>query len=304
MFAIGIWLRVDPALSPVVTLELGWFYTAVYVIIIVGVVTIAIGFLGCCGAMRESPALLKIYVCLLALMFILEVIAGILGWVWRNELDQWVRNSFSRTFNGRYIDDFPDSFQDAVVYFQRRMDCCGLNTPEDWENWQEVDSCPCPIDRYVNQYDWTEKCQEDRNDYTLSVYKSCWDNISLWLKNHIIVIGIIGFAVGAVQCLGIYCGIRMIRQFDKGGEDGFLSIIKSPIKAKKAKKEVPLETVTTTKDEGESLVKEKDQPPPKEPEVEAAVTTKEPTAPADETEPLSPSSPAEEAEPPAKENEA
>ncbi|CAH1257043.1 TSPAN11 [Branchiostoma lanceolatum] len=303
LLAIGIWLRVDPGLAPVVTLELGWFYSAVYIIIIAGVVTIAIGFLGCCGAMRENSTLLKAYVGLLALMFLLEVVAGILGFVYRGLLDRWIRDSFSRTFDGRYIDDFPDTFQDAVVYFQRRMDCCGLNTPFDWENWQEVDSCPCPIDRQVNTYDWNEKCQEDRHDRNLSVYRSCWDNISLWLKNHIIVIGIVGLAVCLVQCLGIYCGVKLSLQYGNG-DDQFLSRLKSPIKIKKAKKDVPLQSVTTPKDEGESLVKEKekDQPPPKEPEVEAAVTTKEaePSAPAEETEPLSP--PAETAE--AKENEA
>ncbi|XP_037552991.1 CD9 antigen-like, partial [Nematolebias whitei] len=60
VFAIGMWLRFDPKTkglfeepdSPYV------FYTGVYILIGAGALMMVVGFLGCCGAIQESPWML------------------------------------------------------------------------------------------------------------------------------------------------------------------------------------------------------------------------------------------------------
>ena len=60
---MGIWVRVDPNFQEYVQSTAESFnhlYTAAYVLIAVGVIIMVIGFLGCCGAIRESQCMLSL----------------------------------------------------------------------------------------------------------------------------------------------------------------------------------------------------------------------------------------------------
>ncbi|XP_046891044.1 CD9 molecule a isoform X3 [Hypomesus transpacificus] len=64
VLAIGLWLRFDPKTkglfegtdSPYV------FFTGVYILIAAGALMMVVGFLGCCGAIQESPCMLGLVV--------------------------------------------------------------------------------------------------------------------------------------------------------------------------------------------------------------------------------------------------
>uniref|UniRef100_A0A3Q0T721 CD9 molecule a n=1 Tax=Amphilophus citrinellus TaxID=61819 RepID=A0A3Q0T721_AMPCI len=81
VLAIGLWLRLDQKTkglfegpeSPYV------FYTGVYILIGAGALMMVVGFLGCCGAIRESPCMLGLFFFFLLIIFAIEVAAGIWG---------------------------------------------------------------------------------------------------------------------------------------------------------------------------------------------------------------------------------
>ncbi len=54
-----------------------------------GAITFVIGFTGCVGALRENTALLAAYAVFLAVLLLLEMTAGILGFIFKD----WVRKS-------------------------------------------------------------------------------------------------------------------------------------------------------------------------------------------------------------------
>ena len=60
ILGVGIWLRVDPNVAKYVNHaeEINVFYTLAYVLMAIGIVIMVIGFLGCCGAIRESQCML------------------------------------------------------------------------------------------------------------------------------------------------------------------------------------------------------------------------------------------------------
>ena len=57
---VGLWLRFDPAVADYMRIneKLENFYTAVYVLMLVGAIMSVMGFLGCCGAWRENRCML------------------------------------------------------------------------------------------------------------------------------------------------------------------------------------------------------------------------------------------------------
>ena len=58
------------------------------IISIKGAITFLIGFTGCVGALRENTALLAAYAIFLAILLLLEMTAGILGFIFKD----WVMN--------------------------------------------------------------------------------------------------------------------------------------------------------------------------------------------------------------------
>ncbi len=60
ILGVGIWVRVDPHFKEYVDSSeaFNYLYTGAYILIFVGVTIMIIGFLGCCGAIRESQCML------------------------------------------------------------------------------------------------------------------------------------------------------------------------------------------------------------------------------------------------------
>ena len=56
-----------------------------------GAITFIIGFTGCVGALRENTALLAAYAIFLAVLLLLEMTAGILGFIFKEWIKDQVR---------------------------------------------------------------------------------------------------------------------------------------------------------------------------------------------------------------------
>jgi ABC-type transport system involved in multi-copper enzyme maturation permease subunit len=67
------------------------FLSAPILLIAVGCVIAVMGFFGCCGAIRENYCMAMTFAVLLGLIFILELAAGIAGYILRNEVEQVIK---------------------------------------------------------------------------------------------------------------------------------------------------------------------------------------------------------------------
>jgi len=155
--------------------------------IIVGVVIFFIAFLGCCGAMKESKCLLTTYAVILIILFILEVIVGILAFIAVNS-DEF-KKDINKELSG-YITR--DEIKDTMNDIQKSLKCCGANSSKDY---------------FDNGHAVPESCKDKDG----KVYpEGCTDALLDFLKPNIKGVGgvAIGFAVVELVAAIFACHVR------------------------------------------------------------------------------------------------
>ncbi|XP_065340476.1 LOW QUALITY PROTEIN: tetraspanin-5-like [Cloeon dipterum] len=102
-----------------------------FLLILVGLMTFVIGFTGCVGALRENSCLLAAYAIFLAIILLLEMTAGILGFIFKDWIKAQATGGF-QAFIVHYRED-PDQ-QNLIDWIQEDwLQCCGIEGPKDWD---------------------------------------------------------------------------------------------------------------------------------------------------------------------------
>ncbi|KAG7253476.1 hypothetical protein CRUP_007793 [Coryphaenoides rupestris] len=108
------------------------FFTGVYILIAAGALMMVVGFLGCCGAIKESPCMLGLVKmtlnCLLLLSFLLifaiEVAAGIWGLSNKNRVVEDVTEFYKQTY-ANYKNTKQEALKETLRLIHFGLDCCG-----------------------------------------------------------------------------------------------------------------------------------------------------------------------------------
>ncbi|XP_061570767.1 tetraspanin-9 [Cololabis saira] len=165
--------------------------------IAIGVIIMVLGFLGCCGAIRENRCLLLLFFISLLVIFILLVVAGILGAVEEKKVKDWMKERLEKLLP---LSSQPANVREDLEKLQRELKCCGLvNGQSDWEG-KIPDSCRCNSTAILT-------CE--------SVYYTtpCATKIIEVMENNMEVVIGIAFAIavllifGMVASMVIYCQI-------------------------------------------------------------------------------------------------
>ncbi|NXA26346.1 TSN33 protein, partial [Ibidorhyncha struthersii] len=98
-------------------------------LVVVGVLTFLITFCGCVGSLRENICLLQTFSVCLTIVFLLQLAAGVLGFVFSDK----ARGKVSEIINGaivHYRDDL--DLQNLIDFGQKEFSCCGGISYKDW----------------------------------------------------------------------------------------------------------------------------------------------------------------------------
>ncbi|KAG2460061.1 TSN8 protein, partial [Polypterus senegalus] len=115
---------------------------AVNLLIAIGSIIMVLGFLGCCGAIRESRCMLLLFFIGLLLIFLLLVAAGIVGIVYKSKVEDGVKEALKGYVP---ITSQTEDIQNAMNSLQSEAKCCGIfNGASDWGN-AVPDSCKCQL---------------------------------------------------------------------------------------------------------------------------------------------------------------
>jgi tetraspanin-11 len=139
VFGVGIWTVVDKSYIEVL-LRNELYITMAYVLIVAGILVVFVSFVGCLGAVKEVRCMMLTYFITLFLMFVVLVIGGVLGYVFRDQVEDNIRPEMRHTIE---VYD-PSTPQDAVTAAwddtQKHLHCCGMGIAtmmdSPWKTWK------------------------------------------------------------------------------------------------------------------------------------------------------------------------
>lgn len=170
------------------------------VLIAVGVIIMLLGFLGCCGAIKENRCMLLLFFIFLLLIFILLVAAGILGAVGEDKVKDWVKERMEKFLP---LSSQPENVKEDLYKLQAELKCCGIvKGSADWTTVPE--SCKCS----------TTDTPPDPNCDPTGVYvASCTARVIEEMEKSMGIVLGIAFAIaillifGMVLSMVLYCQI-------------------------------------------------------------------------------------------------
>ncbi|XP_069085455.1 tetraspanin-33 [Pleurodeles waltl] len=195
-------LAVDPAL----------------LLIVVGVLMFLITFCGCIGSLRENICLLQTFAVCLTIVFLLQLAAGVLGFVFSDK----ARGKVSEVINNaivHYRDDL--DLQNLIDFGQKEFDCCGGISYKDWsqnmyfnctvenpsrEQCSVPYSCCLPSDRQsvINTMCGQGMQALDYLEAGLYIHTNgCIDRLVNWLHTNLFLLGGIALGLAIPQLVGI-----------------------------------------------------------------------------------------------------
>lgn len=120
VFSIGVWTLSDKSFMERL-LGSNLYVASAAILIATGVVVTIISFLGTLGAYREIKCMLLTFFVILLIIFIVMLVGGILGYIFRSEVDERMHtemvNSVKSYKEDSKVTDAWDSVQRNVSYF-------------------------------------------------------------------------------------------------------------------------------------------------------------------------------------------
>ncbi|TWW67738.1 CD151 antigen [Takifugu flavidus] len=157
---------------------------------------------------RDQPIISEMwshYFVLLLCIFLLEILAGVLAYIYYQQLNQELKQSLKETMTTKYAQNGHDQVTKAVDKLQQEFKCCGSNGSSDWAesifirsgaNGRLVpDSC-CKTS--------TELC--GLRDHPSNIYKvegGCISKLEEFILDHLKIIGAVGVGIACVQIIGM-----------------------------------------------------------------------------------------------------
>ncbi|KAK6169415.1 hypothetical protein SNE40_020477 [Patella caerulea] len=127
LMGVGIWARLQKqGLDPLDHLVTD----PAYIMIGVGAAMFIVSFFGCIGALRENLTFLKIFCIVVVVIFIIQLVAGILAFVFVDGIEAQVLDYMKHSI-GHY--DENADIKDLVDQIQKQYNCCGAASYNDWE---------------------------------------------------------------------------------------------------------------------------------------------------------------------------
>ncbi|XP_026329566.1 CD63 antigen-like [Hyposmocoma kahamanoa] len=112
------------------------YFSPATFIIVIGIIMLFVSLFGCIGALKESTCLVNIFAVILSLVLVLELSAAITAYVMRSKVSDMLDDNLRATLP--YYYENPE-VQAAYDFIQSRLNCCGVDS---YENWGDVHRPP------------------------------------------------------------------------------------------------------------------------------------------------------------------
>ncbi|ERE89483.1 tetraspanin-33-like protein [Cricetulus griseus] len=196
-------------------------------LIVVGVLMFLLTFCGCIGSLRENICLLQTFSLCLTIVFLLQLAAGILGFVFSDK----ARGKVSELINNaivHYRDDL--DLQNLIDFGQKKFSCCGGISYRDWSqnmyfNCSEDNpsrercsvpySCclPTPNQAVINTMCGQNMQALDYLEASKVIYTNgCIDKLVNWIHSNLFLLGGVALGLAIPQLVGILLSQVLVNQ--------------------------------------------------------------------------------------------
>jgi len=147
VMAVSLWLLFDQQLYlQNMGADQTDYYIGTYIILGIGAVMTLVGFLGCCGAWKESTWMLGTFFLFLVIIFLAEIAFGVLIYFQEAPYPNVIRDSVEATVTKKYHNNSTATTQ-TFDLIQEGLRCCGAEGPEDWarsvfNGFRDLDHAP------------------------------------------------------------------------------------------------------------------------------------------------------------------
>ncbi|XP_021462530.2 CD151 antigen [Oncorhynchus mykiss] len=205
VMAVGIWTLVEKS-DYISLLSSATYAASAYILILAGAIVMVTGVLGCCATFKEQRRLLRVYFVLLLCIFLLEILAGVLAYIYYQQLNEELKQNLRETMVQKYRQPEQEHITKAVDKLQHEFKCCGSNSSSDWGEsvWirtSEADGRLVPDSCCKTQ---TLNC--GRRDHPSNIYKvegGCITKLENFILDHLKIIGAVGVGIACVQIVGM-----------------------------------------------------------------------------------------------------
>jgi len=244
LLGVGVWVLVDTEAAELFhvateatsdTLLRGSAIT----LIIAGAFVFFVAFFGCFGACKESACMLTTYAVIVGIILGIQLLAGILGAVFKDKIIAELNTSMNTTVYEKYGQVGFNETSDSWDYMQRLFGCCGaLEGPTEWKdsrwyadqgensthvvpvtcctltNPDKFDEAAVPVNETLCYLAVTNSSAvTDVNDYVHT--QACEPRLEAWVVDHASILIGIAFGLAVVQLMGIIfacCVAKGVRQ--------------------------------------------------------------------------------------------
>ncbi|KAM9325494.1 tetraspanin-6 [Gastrophryne carolinensis] len=181
-----------------------------YVLIGTGAVIILLGTFGCFATCRASTWMLKLYAMFLSLIFLVELIAAIVGLVFRHEIRSSFENGYMEALN-RY-NSTGDESSNAVDTIQRNLRCCGVKSYADWGETPYFNTNGIPQSCCDPQANCTEAARKSIAKAKAVVFNGgCISLVTVIMESRMGIVAGISFGIACFQLIGMFLACCLSR---------------------------------------------------------------------------------------------
>ncbi|XP_012622840.1 tetraspanin-6 [Microcebus murinus] len=194
LLAVGIWGKVS--LENYFSLLNEKATNVPFLLIGTGIVVIFLGTFGCFATCRASAWMLKLYAMFLTLIFLVQVVSAMLGFVFRHEIKNTFKNNYENAL--KHYNSTGDYRSNAVDKIQNTLHCCGIT---DYKDWTDTD--------YYSEKGFPKSCCKlqdcsPQRDADQVNNEGCIKKVLTILESKIGIVAGISFGIACCQLFGIY----------------------------------------------------------------------------------------------------
>ncbi|KAI4504335.1 hypothetical protein M0802_000806 [Mischocyttarus mexicanus] len=224
---IGIWTVVSKH-SYISLMTTSTYQSLAYALIVAGILAVVGSWLGCGGVTTENRCVLLIheysiifpqYVFIVMAVLVLEAGVGALARIYEEQVGPELKMNLNRTFLDNYSVRSRET--EAIDRMQKEFKCCGALRFEDWlvSEWHKDEDVLKYGSLVPDSCCKTETLLCGRRDHPSNIqYTGCIYKFLETTKDHLIILGAVGFGLSVLELFGIVLGsclyIKLRHDFD------------------------------------------------------------------------------------------